>query len=114
VLVDTSPPYPGNADHRLGLAGGDGSSLAMVTYGLQPWSPAVVAAGIPLHVGPSAGLQPFLLQGAPGTTGVATWRLPIPPDPGLRNLPTFWQLFVLESTAPVGVAASQGWEITVR
>lgn len=111
-LIDAVPPWPGNADYKLGAFGGDGGGLAVLAFGLQPIIPTVFL-GLPFNVAVND-FKLLSLSGAPGTAGVATWHLPIPADPNLGNLPLYFQLFANDATAPGGVAASQGWELIVR
>ncbi len=113
VLVDTVPAWPGNADYKLGLAAGSGTTTALLAWGLQPAAPSALVLGLPWHV-QVLGWQPFVLNGPAGLPGVATWRLPLPDDPGLATVPFYLQLFALDPAAPGGIAASRGWEFTVR
>ncbi|MCA8974043.1 MAG: hypothetical protein KDC98_04940 [Planctomycetes bacterium] len=111
-LIDTVPPWPGNASYRLGLAGGDGGGIAALGFGLQPIVPTLMA-GLPWNVFVTD-FQLFLLSGPAGAPGVATWHLPVPNDPLLTGLPLYFQLFAQDATAAGGVAASKGWEFVVR
>ncbi|MCB9878703.1 MAG: hypothetical protein H6835_13995 [Planctomycetes bacterium] len=112
-LVDTAPTAPGNLGFRLGLAGGDGPGLALLTFGFQSIEPAAQVGQLPWHVD-VADWRLFLLEGQAGELGHATWHLPIPDDPGLVNLGVYFQLFVGDAQAPGGIAASRGWEMFVR
>jgi cytochrome c peroxidase len=112
-LIDAVPPYPGNADYKLGLAGGDGTTFSFLTYGFWSIEPQATVLGVPLHL-QIAGWQPFTLSGPAGAPGHTTWRLPLPNDPSLNNAPFYFELFALDPLAPAGVAASAGTEFFIR
>lgn len=112
-LIDTVPSFPGNAAFKLGVAGGDGNGVALLTWGLAPFTPPLLVLGMPWHVD-VLGWQPFALQGSAGQPGVATWHLPLPADPALATVPFYFQLFAADPVAPGGIAASQGWQFFVR
>lgn len=113
-LIDTAPPFLGNADWQIGLVAGDGSTLSYLAYSLTALPAPVQVGPLAIHIGPALDGQVFLLAGNPGAPGIATWRQPIPADPGLLNLPIHMQLFALDAVSPIGVAGSQGWGFTVR
>lgn len=112
-LIDTVPSHPGNTDYRLGLGGGDGSTVALLTWGLSSLEPPATVLGMPWQLN-VLGWIPFALTGPPGQPGLATWRLPLPNDPTLAPIPFYFQLFALDAQAPGGIAASRGWEFFVR
>lgn len=112
-LIDAVPSFPGNAAYKLGLAGGDGATAALLTFGLSSLEPSATVLGMPWHVD-VLGYVPFALTGAPGQPGVATWRLPLPNDPSLAPVPFYFQMFALDPAATGGIAASSGWELFVR
>lgn len=111
-LVDTAPPFVGNLAYRLGLAGGDGAGLAVLTYGFHSFEPGLNFAGLPWNVQVHDWL-PVALSGPTGAPGHATLNLPIPDVPSLSLLPLYWQLFVDDPQAPNGIAASPGWEFVL-
>jgi cytochrome c peroxidase len=113
VLIDSVPSFPGNAAYRLGLAAGHGATTALLTFGLQSFEPSLPVLGMPWHV-QVLGHVPFALAGPAGQPGLATWRLPLPNDPGLATVPLYFQLFALDPQSPGGIAASRGWELFVR
>ncbi|MCB9877341.1 MAG: hypothetical protein H6835_07040 [Planctomycetes bacterium] len=112
-LIDWVPPFPGNTAFHLGLVGSVPGSLAALSIGLQPFEPAVTVQGVPFHLEPLA-WQLFLLGGAAGQPGHATWHVPLPDDPGLATIPLYYQMFVGDPAAPGGVAASSGAEFFIR
>ena len=112
-LVDTVPAYPGNFDFKIGLVGGKPGAIGVVSFGFGSHEPPWQILGVPWHVA-SFGLLPFLLGGQPGQAGHRTWRLPIPNDPALGTVPFYFQLLVQDAAAPLGVAASRGYEFFVR
>jgi hypothetical protein len=112
-VIDSAPPFPGNLDYRLGVAGGDGAGLALLTYGFQSFEPSLSFAGLPWHVDVHDWI-PIVLQGSPGTPGYATLHLPIPDVPTLSNFPLYWQVFVDDPVAPSGIASSKGWEFVIQ
>jgi cytochrome c peroxidase len=112
-VIDSAPPFPGNLDYRLGIAGGDGAGLALLTYGFQSYEPSLTFAGLPWHVDVYDWI-PIVLQGLPGEPGYATLRLPIPDVPTLSNFPLYWQVFVDDPLAPSGIASSKGWEFIIQ
>jgi cytochrome c peroxidase len=112
-LIDAVPSFPGNAAYKLGLAGGDGATPALLTFGFQSIEPQATVHGLPWHLH-VAGWLPFALGGQPGEPGHATWRLGLPDDPGLAAVPFYFQLFVLDGQAPGGIASSRGVEFFVR
>ncbi len=112
-LIDTAPPYVGNLEYRLGLAGGDGAGLAVLTYGFQSFEPGLNFAGLPWNVNVHDWL-PVALQGAAGAPGYATLHLPIPDVPTLSLLPLYWQLFCDDPQAPNGISTSPGWEFILH
>jgi hypothetical protein len=111
-LIDSVPPWPGNAAYKLGMAGGDGNGLGVLGYGLQPIVPTLFA-GLPWNVA-IADFRLFLLSGPSASPGVATFNLPVPRDPHLTGLPLYFQLFAQDAAAPGGIAASKGWQMIVR
>ena len=98
---------------ELGLAAGDGNTTALLTYGFSSIEPNATVLGLPWHLNVH-GWLPFVLAGAPGQPGIATWRLPVPADPSLQTVPFYFQLFALDGQAPGGIAASSGWELFIR
>lgn len=112
-LVDSAPTYLGNLDYRLGLVGGDGAGLAVLTYGFQSYEPGLNFGGLPWHVNVHEWM-PVALQGPPGKPGFATLHLPIPDVPALSLLPLYWQLFCDDPQAPMGISSSPGWEFILQ
>jgi hypothetical protein len=112
-LVDSVPSFPGNLQWKLGLGGGDGTTLGLVAWGFQSLEPAATVLGLPWQL-QVAGWQSFVLQGAPGQIGHATWRLPLPNDPSLQLQPFYFQLFAVDALATGGIAASRGYEFYLR
>lgn len=113
-LLTTVPTFPGNVEWKLGLSGSNGTSIGYLSWSLTPRTPALVLAGIPIHVGPEVYGTFVLLQGPSGQPGLATFRVGIPDSPVLTDLSLFMQLFALDGAAPYGIAASNGAELTVR
>ncbi|MGK0431564.1 MAG: cytochrome c peroxidase [Planctomycetota bacterium] len=112
-VIDSAPPFPGNFDYRLGVAGGDGAGLALLTYGFQSFEPNLSFAGLPWHVDVHDWI-PIALQGSTGSPGYATLHLPIPDVATLSMFPLYWQLFVDDPLAPNGIASSKGWEFIIQ
>ncbi|MFY9344227.1 MAG: cytochrome c peroxidase [Planctomycetota bacterium] len=112
-LLDSVPSFPGNTNFKLGLAGGDGAGVALLTYGFTSIEPHATVLGLPWQLNVH-GWLPFALAGPPGQPGVATWRVALPADPTLATLPIYLQLFAADAQAPTGVAASSGWEFFIR
>jgi cytochrome c peroxidase len=112
-FVDTVPTFPGNVDYKLGLVAGNGPTTAIVTWGFSSLEPSALVAGLPWQLN-VAGWNLFALNAPPGRPGMATWRLPLPNDPGLATVPLYFQLLALDPSAPGGIAASSGWEFFVR
>jgi cytochrome c peroxidase len=112
-VVDTVPAFVGNAGFRLGLAASAPGVPAFAGYGLASIEPGVAIAGLPVNVAVLDGRW-FVLGGAAGGPGHATWRLPIPRDPLLQGLGVYLQLFALDAAAPAGIAASRGVEFVLR
>lgn len=112
-VIDSAPPFPGNYDYRLGVAGGDGAGLALLTYGFQSFEPNLSFAGLPWHVDVHDWI-PIALQGGAGSPGYATLHLPIPDVSTLSMFPLYWQLFVDDPLAPNGIASSRGWEFIIQ
>lgn len=112
-LIDSAPPFPGNHDYRLGVAGGNGAGLALLTYGFQSFEPNLSFAGLPWHVNVHDWI-PIALQGPIGEPGYATLHLPIPNVPTLSLYPLYWQLLVDDPQAPDGIASSRGWEFVIQ
>jgi len=112
-LIDWVPPYPGNAAFKLGLTGSRPGELAMLVIGLLPFDPALVVGPLPFHVQIFAAM-PFVLEGAPGQAGHATWFVGLPDHPGLASVPLYYQMFVDDPAAPGGIAASAGTEFFIR
>ena len=109
------PPFPGNLDYRLGIAGGDGTSLALLTYGFGSFQPGLSFGGLPWHVDVH-GWIPAVLAGTPGLPGHATLPLPIPNDPSLAQLALHLQLFVddPQATQSLGIASSRGYTLVIE
>ncbi len=112
-FVDTVPTFPGNAEYKLGLAGGDGATAALLTYGFTSLEPNATVLSLPWHLNVHGWLS-FSLVGQPGQIGHATWRVPLPNDPTLAPIPFYFQLFALDAQAPGGIASSRGLELFVR
>ena len=112
-LIDSVPAFPGNTAYRLGLAGGDGTTTALLTFGFTSIEPQATVLGLPWHLN-VAGWLPFVLPGTAGQPGVATWHLPLPADPALATVPFYFQLFALDAQASTGIAASRGLELFIR
>ncbi|MCB9887330.1 MAG: hypothetical protein H6838_17705 [Planctomycetes bacterium] len=112
-VVDTVPANLGNQQWKLGVAAGQGLSLAYIGYGARSIEPAQWLAGLPWNIDVNDG-RLLLLGGNPGDPAHATWRVPVPGDPALTNLPLFFQTWALDPQAPFGVATSRGVEITIR
>ncbi|MDA7936409.1 hypothetical protein N9B90_00550 [bacterium] len=112
-VIDSAPAYPGNSDYRLGIAGGDGAGLAVLTYGFQSFEPNLSFGLLPWHVDVFSWI-PVALQGNAGSPGYATLLLPIPDVPTLSLYPLYWQLLVADPQAPAGIASSRGWEFIIQ
>jgi cytochrome c peroxidase len=113
-FVATAPTWIGNAAWKLGLHGGDGGTVAALFFSPTALVPAAIYSGIPVHVAEPSSWLPFTLHGPAGAPGAATWHLSIPADPALTGLTLYFQLFVLDGGAPLGMAASQGLELVAR
>jgi cytochrome c peroxidase len=112
-FVATAPAWLGNAGWKLGLAAGDGPTTGLLGYGLRSMPPGVSFGGLPWNVEVlDARFVP--LSGPPGQPGHATWRLPIPADPGLAGLQVAFQLWALDPLAPHGIGTSRGLGIAVQ
>ena len=112
-LIDTVPTFLGNAQWKLGLAGGLGSTLGYLGYGFQTTAPGTLLGGLPLNVQVLGGsLLP--LTGSAPDPGVATFRLPIPNDLALQNLAVAFQLWTLDAAAPQGVSTSRATRFVVQ
>ena len=63
------------------------------------------------------GVWSFMTGGIPGLfgTGRATLRIPLPNDPALVGLSTYWQGFVLDSKSPlpIGISHTSGLAVTI-
>ncbi len=112
-VIDTAPANLGNQQWQLGVAAGQGLSLAYIGYGTRSIEPLQWLGGLPWNVDVGDG-RLLLLGGNPGDPAHATWRVPIPDDAALANLSLFFQAWTLDPLAPLGVATSRGVEFTMR
>jgi hypothetical protein len=112
-LVDWVPSYPGNAAFKLGLVGGQPGSIALLAIAFESHEPHVTVSGLPWNLNVLTWIS-FLLDGAPGEPGHATWFVPLPNDPAFATVPLYYQMFCTDQTAPGGIAASQGTEFFIR
>jgi cytochrome c peroxidase len=113
-LAVEAPAFPGNLDYQIGLAGGDGGGLSLLAFALASSQPPTPLGPLPLYL---AGPMPWVLvplQGTPGTTGYGTLSLPIAASVAPINATIYLQMFALDALAPIGVAASSGFAITVH
>lgn len=110
LLIDTVPAYPGNADWKLGLVGGAGTTLGLLALGHASFEPGLSLLGLPLHVHVD-GAALFVLPGGGGQPGHRTWNVPLPA--ALPPLSVYLQLFALDAQAPSGIAASRGTELPI-
>mgnify|MGYP001218557116 CR=1 FL=1 len=112
-LVDWVPSYPGNSAFKLGLVGGQPGSIALLAIAFESHEPHVTVSGLPWNLNVLTWIS-FLLDGAPGEPGHATWFVPLPNDPAFATVPLYYQMFCTDQTAPGGIAASQGTEFFIR
>jgi len=112
-LIDSVPAWPGNNAWKLGLVGGDGSTLACIGYGLSAMAPGLAFGGLPWNVD-VLDARLVLLGGTAGAPGFATWRLAVPNDPNLYQYDFFTQLWALDGLAPHGISTSRGTRFQVR
>jgi cytochrome c peroxidase len=114
TIIDVVPAWVGNRSWKLGLAGGDGDTLAYLAWSQTQQMNGPMLGNAQLHVGPAFDGQFLLLQNAPGSPGLQTFRLEIPQLPALHNVSVFLQLLVADPAAPQGIAASQGHHLTLQ
>ena len=112
-LIAHLPTFPGNDDFRLGLVGGRANGFGMLSFGVQSIEPSLSWFGLPLHVEPLV-LLPFGFGGPSGAVGQTTLPMPIPDVPGLVSVPFYFQLFAVDTGAPLWLASSRGYELTVQ
>ncbi len=112
-FVDSVPSHLGNPDWKIGLAAATGAPFAYVGYGLQSIEPVALLGGLPWNVQVADG-RLLALAGLPGEPAHATWRIPVPANPGLQNLGLYFQLWTLDAQAPLGIATSRGVEFILR
>lgn len=110
-LIDAVPAFPGNADWRLGLVAGGGTTLGLLAIGHDSFEPGLSLFGLPVNVHLDGG-RLFFLPGFGGQPGHRTWHLPIPASMPPQDV--YLQLFTFDWQAPFGVAASQGVELPIR
>ena len=112
-VIDTVPPNLGNQEWKLGVGAARGLQLAYLGYGTRSIEPLQLLAGLPWNVDVNDG-RLLLLGGAPTDPSRATWRVPIPADPALGHLALYFQAWVLDPAAPLGIATSKGVEFVLR
>jgi len=112
-LIDWVPSYPGNADFKLGLVGGQPGAVALLAIGFASLEPHATINGLPWNLNVLTWM-PFQLVGAPGEPGHVTWFVPLPSDPAFATVPLYYQMFCTDPLAPGGIAASQGSEFFIR
>ena len=112
-LIDHLPTFAGNDDFRLGLVGGRANGLGVLSFGVQSIEPSLAWFGLPVHVEPML-LLPVALSGPSGAVGATTLAMPIPEVPGLVSLPFYFQLFAIDTGAPLWIASSRGYELTIQ
>lgn len=112
-LIAHLPTYPGNDDFRLGLIGGRANGLGLLSFGVQSIEPSLSWFGLPLHVEPLV-LLPFGFGGPSGAVGRTTLPMPIPDVPSLVSVSFYLQLFAVDTGAPLWLASSRGYELTIQ
>jgi len=110
MLIDTAPAYPGNANWKLGLVAGGGTTIGLLGIGHDSFEPGVNLLGLPLNVQVDGG-RFFFLPGGGGQPGHTTWNVPIPA--AMPQQSVYLQLFAFDWQAPFGVAASPGTELPI-
>lgn len=113
-FITTTPTFVGNGNWKLGLTGGDGDSLGVLFYSASALTPAMMLGSIPVNIGDENDYVAFVLRGAPGSAGMATWHLPIPAAPEIAGLTGYFQLFALDAASPAGITASRGLRLTIE
>jgi len=110
LVIDTVPAFPGNADWKLGLVAGGGTTIGVLGLGHASFEPGWSLLGLPLNVQIDAA-RLFFLPGGAGQPGHTTWNVPIPA--ALPPQSVFLQLFAFDAQAPFGLAASPGTELPI-
>lgn len=113
-LLEPDPAFPGNRGFRLGLAADAPGAFGLLAWSLASHQPALLVGGIPIHLAGAWDGRWFVLGGAPGGPGHATWHLPIPPITALSGLDVYFQWLVADPLQATGAASSRGLQVPLR
>lgn len=105
TLIGHQPAFVGAVDFRVGIRDALGGRPALLFVSVR--SRAYPGLPIPIHVdlGVGGAFAAITSGSGPGG-GYATFQLPIPNDTNLRGGTLFFQAFVADPGAPIGLAAS--------
>jgi len=112
-MIGHSPPNLGNADFKIGIGQARGEAIAILAASQTALPAGTNVAGVPLLIDLAAAAVVFVpLSGNGAGLGMATFKLPIPDNPSLRNIEMFAQWFVLDPNALGGIAATPAARFT--
>jgi hypothetical protein len=112
-MVAEVPARVGLPDFRIGVHDALGGAFGALGFSFSAAPLGSTVLGAPLHIDPATTwLWPTFLDGVGIGRGVATFRAPLPNDPGLQGLVLFAQWFVADPAAGGSLATSAGARLT--
>lgn len=115
-LIGMEPPYLGNPNMTLAIANALGGTPAVLLLGVAPAAAGGAYLGVPLHVDIGPALVAIPVAGLAGTgPGGGHFSLPLamPTDPTLAQAKLYAQGLIADRGAPLGLAGTQGLEVTL-
>ena len=113
VLGANGPVRPGSTTASLRVRRGLGGAAALFLIGTSEASLNGVISGTALYVNPPLTVVPFVLPGAPGSSGDGELTLDLTPFLNqVAGISVFHQLVVIDPAGPNGHTATAGLEIT--
>ena len=106
-----TPAYLGNNEWKIGLVGGDGSTIAYIGWSLERRAETHYSTGVPINIGPDVIGLFRVLNDRAQTDEISTVTVPLPNEPMLKNLPIFMQMWVTDSSTFCQCGASQGYRV---
>lgn len=107
------PPVVGNPSLTIGMDRGRGGAFSFLGLDVERSAPGTNVDGIPFHLAltPAARFFPLTLLGAGAGNGWISLATAVPADPSLAGAAIDLQVFIADSAALAGFAATPGLEL---